>query len=470
MPQQQQLRRQRRNRICRYNIEDCLGCLIAFVFLMTLWMGEKLHSQHSSSSSSLSSISLSLSFQPSVPNILNQTTETTTSASYLWHTERHSKKLPLWMKDYFDWHVQQKQRLTPTNWNDTKQFRYLILRCYRIDERCGGVSDRLKPVPLMVLAAARAQRLLLIHWDRPSPLQEFLTVPKGGFSWTVPDWMSPQLLRLGQARQVLLLTRAQNLVNRTKDSSNWMVHAHIHDTRGGATQYDENFGPDAFAQVFHDLFRVFFEPAPALQGLIQQALHATTPTPTSTSTSINTSTILIPGDYSVAHYRAEYGREVARHPKLTEPSFLKRVALNALRCASELQATGTGTTRKPIYFASDNPIALETVRQLAIKLNYPILTFDRTEQVPLKLDDCTNITQPSDYYSTFVDLYLAGNGKCVTYGRGGFGRFASLLSFNVSCSKKHVERFFPSTCQGKPPFRVEATKDRGKKIEVEDKP
>jgi hypothetical protein len=350
------------------------------------------------------------------------------------------------MKDYFDWHVQQKQRLTLTNWNDTNHFRYLILRCYRIDERCGGVSDRLKPVPLMLLAAARAQRLLLIHWDRPSPLQDFLTIPKGGFSWTAPDWMSPQLLHLGQTKQVLLLTRAQNLLNRTKDSSHWMVHAHIHDTRGGATQYDEIFGPNAFAEVYHDLFRVFFQPAPALQGLMQRTLQATT--------SINTSTFLIPGDYSVAHYRAEYGREVARHPKLTEPSFLKHVALNALRCASELQAS----TRKPIYFASDSPIALETVRQLAVKLNYPILTFDRTEKVPLKLDDCTNTSQPSDYYSTFVDLYLAGNGKCVTYGRGGFGRFASLLSFNVSCSKKHVERFFPSTCQGKPPFREEVTK------------
>jgi hypothetical protein len=463
MPQQLIVpRRQRRNRICVYKIEDCLGCLIVLVFLMTLWMGERLHSQHSSLSSSLSFQPLeTLSFHPfqelpkaknkPVPNIevlvLNKTTDTTSTTnaySYLWHTESHSKMLPLWMKDYFDWHVQQKQLLTPTNWDDPDRFQYLILRCYRIDERCGGISDRLKPIPLMVLAAARSQRLLLIHWDRPSPFQEFLTVPKGGFPWTVPDWMSPQLLRLAEKKQVQLLTRAMNLLNKTKESTHWVVQAHIHDTRGGATQYDETVGPDAFAEVYHDLFRVLFQPAPALQGLIQQTLQVQG----------TNSSLLIPGEYSVAHYRAEYGREVARHPKLTEPSFIKHVALNALRCASELQAS----TRTPIYFASDNLIALEEVRQLAVKLDYPILTFDRIEQVPLHLDDYTNTSQPSDYYSTFVDLYLAGNGKCVTYGRGGFGRFASLLSFNASCSKKHVERFFPSACQGKPPFRYELTK------------
>jgi hypothetical protein len=77
------------------------------------------------------------------------------------------------------------------------------------------------------------------------------------------------------------------------------------------------------------------------------------------------------------------------------------------------------------------------------------------EAVPLKLDDyntTTTTTKPSEYYSTFVDLVLAGNGNCVAYGRGGFGCFASLLSYNASCSIKHVKSFFPVICQGEPPF------------------
>jgi hypothetical protein len=156
----------------------------------------------------------------------------------------------------------------------------------------------------------------------------------------------------------------------------------------------------------------------------------------------------VEGEYTVAHYRAEYGREVQRHPKLTEPSFLRQVAINALRCASDLKPGA------PIYFASDNVEALQLARQLASKTRYPIITFERSEDTPLKLDTWNGTFVPSDFYSTFVDLYLAGSGACVSHGRGGFGRFAALLSFNASCSSKHVKQFFPVPCVGQPPFRA----------------
>jgi hypothetical protein len=191
-----------------------------------------------------------------------------------------------------------------------------------------------------------------------------------------------------------------------------------------------------------------------------------------TATSSSTMAELIPGKYSVAHYRAEYGREVARHPKLREPKFIQNIAINSLRCAIELQPND------PIYFASDNRIALETVQKYAEYVNYPIITFDRDEKVVLKLDDIGNITDesshddvvvdgtsneqqqsprrrrhpPSDYYSTFVDLYLAGEGNCVAFGRGGFGRFANLLSYNATCSFKHVKQFYAVPCRGLPPI------------------
>jgi hypothetical protein len=124
---------------------------------------------------------------------------------------------------------------------------------------------------------------------------------------------------------------------------------------------------------------------------------------------------LIPGQYSTAHFRAEYGKEVQRHPVLQTVSFIQKVALNAVACASFIQPGD------PIYFASDNMLALETVRDFAKQQNYPIITFDRQEKTPLNLDKSENETisyPPSDYYSTFIDLYLAGNGKCVAHGRG----------------------------------------------------
>jgi hypothetical protein len=36
-----------------------------------------------------------------------------------------------------------------------------------------------------------------------------------------------------------------------------------------------------------------------------------------------------------------------------------------------------------------------------------------------------------------VDLLVMGDGWCVARGEGGFGVFASLLSYNSSCIRKH---------------------------------
>ena len=104
---------------------------------------------------------------------------------------------------------------------------------------------------------------------------------------------------------------------------------------------------------------------------------------------------LVPGKYVTAHYRAEYGREVARHPTLQKPTFLRKVAHNAIRCASKLQPGA------PIYFASDNAFAKETIKQWALDVGYPIIQFEREEDVVLNLDDMGNDTisySPSDYY------------------------------------------------------------------------
>lgn len=218
------------------------------------------------------------------------------------------------------------------------------------------------------------------------------------------------------------------------------------DTQGGSTQYDEVNGQGSFLSVYHDVFRVLFQPSPGLAKVIEEKMHHNT-------------IALIPGHYSVAHYRAEYGNEVKRHRKLTEPSYIQQIAWNALKCAMDLQPGN------PIYFASDSMIALETVRRVAAMTKYPIHSFDRDESIVLKLDDTgvdllnmsdptlhVNPYPPKAYYSTFVDLYLAGNGGCVTFGRGGFGRFANLLSYNATCVFKHVKQFYPVPCEGKAPL------------------
>jgi hypothetical protein len=420
---------------------------------------------------------LSKQQSPLAPPSEHSSSSASSSGSNLWTS---NPVIPGWMKEYMDWHSSVVGTLNVGNW---EQYKYLILRCHRKDEKCGGVSDRLKPVPLMVLAAQRSKRILFIDWDRPCPLSEFLVSPPGGFPWSAPPFLLPIL----QTHPSLVLSRASNLIEYCQTNKAILVQAHVHDTQGGMTQYDTENGQGSFQEVYHDLFRIFFMPSPRVQRLIDLHLKvqkkqnnaATTQLQQSTddttkSSSSSSSSLLVEGEYSVAHFRAEYGREISRHPRLSDPTFLRKVAINAIRCASELQPPEL--QRVPIYFASDNPLALDTARELATTFQYPIITFHRSENTPLKLDDYpgSNTTttnngttptnanngdvpdiRPSDYYSTFVDLYVAGSGKCVTHGRGGFGRFASLLSYNASCVSRHVKQFFPVLCQGRPPFQGE---------------
>jgi hypothetical protein len=352
---------------------------------------------------------------------------------------QHSVAIPDWMKEYMDYHTEVVQNLTPQNWVEHK---YLVLRCYRKDDRCGGLSDRLKPVPLILLAAQRSQRILFIDWDRPVELQNFLVPPRNGFQWLPPRFLA-SIFRSSASNE--MVSRASYIISKAQTSNAVQVHTHLQDFRGGETQFDEQLGQGSFQAVYHDLFRIFFEPSPGIQALIDRHLIREP-----SSKVVFSRESLIEGQYSVAHYRAEYGKEIQRHPILSDPDFLTNIAINAVRCASELQ-----TSSVPIYFASDNPLALKTVRQLAQAVDYPIVTFHREEDIPKHLDKYDNDTRPSDYYSTFVDLYLAGSGRCVTYGRGGFGRFASLLSFNATCSSKHVKQFFANTCYGRPPFQID---------------
>lgn len=348
---------------------------------------------------------------------------------------RNSTVIPKWMKEYMDWQASVVPTLTEENW---KNYQYVILRCYRADERCGGVSDRLKPIPLLVLAAQKGRRLFFIDWDRPCSLEEFLMPPTGGYDWRIPTHLRDTI---HNEPNTFVATRAQNIIQHCQGKTK-VFYTHIHDTQGGSTQYDEVNGPGSFSQVYHDLFRVFFQPAIGVRRKIASKVEMSG---------------LRYGEYHVAHFRAEYGKEVIKHPKLSEPRFLQKVTVNAIKCASEFPTQhhvgNKGPT--PIFFASDNTVAVERAKSLGEELNYPIVTFERSEASPLPLDKYNGSLSeidPSLYYSTFADLYLAGNGDCVTHGRGGFGRFASLLSFNVSCSSKHVKQFFPVECKGKGPF------------------
>jgi hypothetical protein len=84
--------------------------------------------------------------------------------------------------------------------------------------------------------------------------------------------------------------------------------------------------------------------------------------------------------------------------------------------------------------ASDHPLATQMAVEYGEKQSAHVVARQHTAQ-PLHLDKADNVTdrKPFEFYDTFIDLYLMGLSRCVTFNRGGFGQWASLISHNSTC-------------------------------------
>jgi hypothetical protein len=234
-------------------------------------------------------------------------------------SEDYFGNLPQWMQDYFTWHSKQRSMLNPNNWKDKK---YLILSCRRRNQ-CGGLSDRLKPIPLIILIANRTKRLFMIHWDKPANLEEFIMPNQA--NWSVPDWMiekidnkevdssnrrgSKALIKLGTEKTVAVFTQLQ-------------------DFHGGSFIYDqlitetfnETSTTDRYHLIYHDLFRYLFKPSPPVSKLIDEQMNKHH---------------LLPGEYSISHYRAFYA--VEHQKEVVSEDSLKKNAISIANCGSVLR-------------------------------------------------------------------------------------------------------------------------------------
>ena len=105
--------------------------------------------------------------------------------------EQSFHNLPEWLQDYFNWHRIQTSK---KNISDNK---YVVLLCLPKDTLCGGLSDRLRPLPFYLFIAKYTNRLLCIHWEKPFGLDQFLQPIQGlnnngsknnmGIDWRCPS-------------------------------------------------------------------------------------------------------------------------------------------------------------------------------------------------------------------------------------------------------------------------------------------
>ncbi len=90
--------------------------------------------------------------------------------------------LPRWLQDYFTWHRAQTSSLSSFSSSSAAanaNTKYVVLLCLPKDTLCGGLSDRLRPLPFYLFVAKHTNRVLCIYWEKPFGLEEFLQ-PIGG--------------------------------------------------------------------------------------------------------------------------------------------------------------------------------------------------------------------------------------------------------------------------------------------------
>ena len=334
--------------------------------------------------------------------------------------------LPEWMKTYFDWHSQTRPLIDENNW---KSHRFIVMKCHRDDTRCGGTSDRIKPIPLILWYAYVHKRIIMIHWGRPCKLEQFLLPPIGGIDWRMPDAMISGMKGIcgGSGHTMArLLARHHDVIVRIKYQS----------YHGGSKTYDEIVEGPAFAEVYHDVWRIMFTPTPPIAKIILQKMKEHN---------------LLAGNYAAIHLRALYA--VSQRPK----KHIEEMAKNALACASHLRPGG------PFYFASDSEYATNFLSTWAKEHNIGRVESIIRHYEPVHLEMAENwTTRPiSDYYDTFTDLYLLGMSRCVAYGAGGYGQWGLMIGYNSSCSSVHSKKqksqhcdFFNGTIREHDHFKI----------------
>eukprot|EP00934_Nitzschia_sp_Nitz4_P001862 Nitzschia sp. Nitz4//scaffold54_size114964//13202//13981//NITZ4_003835-RA/size114964-processed-gene-0.152-mRNA-1//1//CDS//3329554303//1862//frame0 len=179
----------------------------------------------------------------------------------------------------------------------------------------------------------------------------------------------------------------------------------------GCEPFFVNATQSTFADVYHDLFRVFFEPVERIQTQID---------------SVMSQKGLVPGEYSATHLRNLYGKMKWRHPNHTI-----EIVMHGINCAS---TQGEGA---PVYFASDDKFAVQVAMTYGQQYSLPVVSLELPKKpLHFDLDPDWKTRDPSAYDDTFIDLYMLGQARCVAYSNGGYGTFGSLLSYNASCGTR----------------------------------
>jgi len=372
-------------------------------------------------------------------------------------------KLPDWLQEYVKWHGEERMKAK----NDPDYpIKYLVITCLK-GEKCGGFADRMRPLPFLLLLAANTKRVFLIKWTKPHDLSEFLVPPKAGLDWrATPEFdnvlqdpfhtrgnvyygcsqLRPEL------RGKLAYRSCVDVIHTSEDIQYFRLritndHGFLNSLNNFfMTQSYNHTGIDfprhhaKFSDVFGLIFRVMFEPVEPIANSTSQTMAKLG---------------LKPYQYISAHVRARYPtsglKSVSDNAKIDKDGgFLFSTNERLREYAVELSAktvqciSDTTSTDYPIFFASDsNDTSAYMVEHSTeiLKSAQEIVSIVRDVE-PLHLDvDNMEVSEPSDFYSTFEDILILGGSKCIAYGDGSYGLLGIALIGNECYA--HYE----STCE-----------------------
>jgi hypothetical protein len=394
--------------------------------------------------------------------------------------------LPKWVEDYFTWHNEMRLNY-PGNqlFTNSSAPPLLIRTCLGL---CGGLNDRLGQLPWDLYLANQTKRIYLIRWERPRPLENFL-IPNE-IDWSIPEGVEG----IGDMHAVRAITELfRDYYDAQPNEAFWTSHLEVALERAKTGEFrdekvlrhrllghlNERFLEDRLRALgetdmihsttsFGKIFRTFFRPSEGVETQLNEVYQE-----------LN----IAPGQYTAVHCRV-------RHPKATAhgvvvkgknanypadktglpwvgetKDFAVNMATHAIQCARTLSKDA----KEPVYFFSDSN---DLVRYLAHELKdtdfvarNATLFENPHDAAALKAVKHTNLVarevsyenvhidkqknrSPPEYYGTFVDLLLAANARCVTFGIGFYAIFATKIS-GTQCKLLYQEEEWGQKSDGK---------------------
>jgi hypothetical protein len=309
---------------------------------------------------------------------------------------RTHSPLPDFYHEYFQWHAEQMNELKedPTQWESKK---YLIMECYanmhgRQYLKCGGLSDRLRSLPMLLWLAHQSKRILFIAWTKPKMLEAFLEPS------SIMDWRIPKELTHLRDRNGLFLHSVARAIHYS-NMPDRILRVHL-EKPGEELLYTHT--KLRYDDICPHIWKAMFHPVPRLQSKLDVQLSAND---------------LTPGSYVATHLRLRYG-----HTPILEE--VTRETTLALACASQLQPGA------PILLVTDFDGAKQAARNISRLFSgeLRIVTLEENSFLHIDVDQKWYMRKAEEYDATFLDMYLMGQAKCVSHGVGGYGLFGRRMT------------------------------------------